>query len=195
MSLLSRMDQVPCLKGVTMQAATRRLLAHREGGRLTDDKLEGRLEPEDIEILEQEIAPTLWYPIESYDRIVALLREVEGGASDDWWVEYGKESASEILAFGPVQALLKGARSFGPRAGIVLIRLSTLYFNFSKWKFQGESLESFQVEVKECEPMSEPCRLIILGFLRHLAKEFVGHSVPIGSERPSSDTIIYRTPI
>jgi hypothetical protein len=42
--------------------------------------------------------------------------------------------------------------------------------------------------------MSEPCRLIVLGFLRHLAQEFVGHEVLLESDRPDHGRIIYRTP-
>jgi hypothetical protein len=194
MSLNFKSHKTPCLKGVTMQAAVRRLEAHRESGKLTDEALEAKLEPEDLELLEQRVAPTLWYPIDAYDRIMLLLRETEGGMGDDWWIRYGEASAAEILAFGPVQAMLKGARSFGPRAGIVLVRMSTLYFNFSKWHFEGESLEAFEVEVSGAEPMSEPCRLIVLGFLRHLAQVFVGHEVAIESDRPVQSRIIYRTP-
>jgi hypothetical protein len=194
MSLNLKSQKTPCLKGATMQAAVRRLEAHRKSGKLSDEVLEAKLEPEDIEMLEQRIALTLWYPIDAYDRIMLLLREIEGGMGDDWWIQYGEASAAEILAFGPIQAMLKAARGFGPRAGIVLVRMSSLYFNFSKWRFDGESLESFEVVVTGAAPMSEPCRLIVLGFLRHLAKVFVGHEVLLESDRPSHSRIIYRTP-
>ena len=177
-----------------MQAAVRRLQAHRDSGKLTDEVLEAKLEPEDLDMLEQRISPTLWYPIDAYDRVMDVLRETEGGMGDDWWVQYGAASAAEILDFRPIQALLRAARGFGPRAGTVLVRMSPLYFNFSKWRFDGESLEDFEVEVTEAEPMSEPCRLIVLGFLRHLAQEFLGHEILLESDRPAHGRIIYRTP-
>ena len=190
----SMLHKTPCLKGITMQAAVKRLEAHRISGKLSDADLDARLEPDDLTMLEQRISPTLWYPIDSYDRIVALLFDVECGIGDGWWIDYGEETAAELLEFGPIQALLKGARSFGPRAGIVLVRMSKLYFNFSKWHFEGDSLESFNVEVTDAEPMSEPCRLIVLGFLRHLAQVFVGHEVPVESYRPVPGRIVYQTP-
>jgi hypothetical protein len=177
-----------------MQYAVRRLLAHRESGKLADDVIEARLERDDQEMLDQRIATTLWYPIDSYDRIMLLLREVEGGMGDEWWIQFGEEHAEELLLFRPVQVMLRGARGFGSRAGIALIKLSTLYFNFGTWSFDGEGLESFTAKVQDATPMSDPCRLIVLGFIRYLVRKFVGHDVTIVSERPSKDVIIYRTP-
>ena len=194
MSPLAQLDVKPSLKGATVAYAVKRLLVHRETGKLTDDLLDSHLEPDDREILENRVAPTLWYPLENYDRLVLLLREIEGGAGDEWWIQYGEESAGEILTYAPIQLMLKGARRFGPRAGSVLVKMSQLYFNFTRWQFEGDSLESFHVEVHEAEGMSEICRLIILGFLRYLARDFVGHDVEIVSSRPTEDLILYHTP-
>jgi hypothetical protein len=112
---------------------------------------------------------------------------------DGWWIRFGEEHAEQLLLYPPVQMMMRGAQTFGSRAGIALIKLSKLYFNFGKWSFDGESLESFTAEVRETAPMSEPCRLIVLGFIRHLVREFVCHDVTIVSERPAEDVIIYRT--
>jgi len=187
-------QNTPSLKGITMQYAVQRLLVHRESGKLTEDVIEARLEPDDREILDLRIVATLWYPIDSYDRIMLLLRDIEGGMGEEWWIQFGEEHALELLRFSPVQMIMRGARSFGSRAGMVLIKLAKLYFNFGKWNFEGDDLESFTVEVRETAPMSEPCRLIVLGFIRHLMREFMGHDVPIVSERPARDVIIFRTP-
>jgi len=183
----------PSLKGITMQYAVKRLLAHRESGKLGEELIEDRLRPVDRAILEHRIATTLWYPIDSYDRIMLLLRDVEGGIGDDWWVRFGEEHAKELLLFRPVQVILRGARSFGSRAGGVLVKLANFYFNFGQWHFEGESLDRFTCEVRETAPMSEPCRLIVLGFIRHLVRDFQGHEVPIVSERPADDVIVFRT--
>lgn len=194
MALSCESPNPPSLKGITMQYAVKRLRAHRESGKLTDDVIEARLERDDREILDHRINTTLWYPIDSYDRIMLLLREVEGGTGDEWWIRFGEEHAEELLLFRPVQVIMRGARSFGSRAGSALIKLSRLYFNFGEWSFDGDSLESFTAEVRETAPMSEPCRLIVLGFIRYLVRQFVGHDVTIVSERPAEDVIIYRTP-
>lgn len=183
----------PSLKGTSVAYAVKRLLAHRKAGELTDDLIESRLEPEDRAILENRVRPTLWYPIENFDRLMLLLRDIEGGADDEWWVEYGVESAADILSFAPIQIILRGARSFGPRAGKALVKMSSLYFNVGRWRFEGDSMESYEVEVSEAEGLSDICRLISLGFLRYVTRDFVGREVGIESSRPTRDLILYRT--
>jgi hypothetical protein len=139
------------------------------------------------------IAATLWYPIASFERLLELLRIVEGGHGSDFFVAYGRESAADTLKAPGVEIILKGARAFGARAGIPLIKLAKLFYNVSEWEFVADNLEDFTVHVSDAEALSEPLRYVALGFIRHLVCEFVGREVAITSERASPNRIIYRT--
>jgi hypothetical protein len=162
-------------------------------GKIQQADLENHLEAVDRDLIEQNIAASLWYPLDSYERIVQLVRQAEGGVGAEYWIRFGRENAEDVLASSAVQVFLKAARGFGPRAGIALIKLARLFFNFGEWSWEGDSLEKFKIEVSEAQYLSESVRLGALGFMLHLAQLFAGHEVRIVSERPSNDVVIYRT--
>jgi hypothetical protein len=180
------------LKGISLQIAVDRLNRHVDSGKLTREKMEERLQPEDFEILDRRIAMTLWYPLESYERIVRLIQEVEGGVGDRFWVRFGEETAKESLSSAALQVLIKGARKFGNRAGIPLVKLGNLFFNFSHWHFEGDDLEHFTIEITDAGPMPEIVRHAAQGFVQHLVYEFTGKHVKISAERPTLDRVIFR---
>jgi len=182
----------PSLKGISLQIAIDRLNRHVDSGKLTREKMEDRLEPEDFEILDKRITPTLWYPLENYERIVRLIQEAEGGVGDRFWVRFGEDTARETLSSAAVQVLIRGARKFGDRAGIPLVKLGKLFFNFSEWRFEGDNLEHFTIEITDAEPMPEIVRHAVQGFIQHVVFEFTGKKVECTGERPRPDTIVFR---
>lgn len=184
---------VPSMKGIGFVPLVERLHGHIEAGKLCKADLERKLEATDRELLEARIGPTLWYPIASYERMLRLLRDREGAAGNDFFVAFGTDTAADSLGTGPIQILLKGAKAFGARAGIALIKLSKLYFNFSEWHFEGNDLEQFVIEVTDAADFPEPCRYSTLGFMQYLVLEFTGEAVQLSSQRPTRDRIVYRT--
>lgn len=184
---------IPSLKGISLQIAIDRLNRHVDSGKLTHEKMEERLQPEDFEILGKRIAATLWYPLENYERIVLLIQEIEGGVGDRFWVQFGEDTARETLSSAAVQVLIKGARKFGNRAGIPLVKLGNLFFNFSEWRFEGDDLEHFTIEITGAEPMPEIVRHAVQGFIQHVVFEFTGSPIKVTAERPRRDTVIFRS--
>jgi len=186
-------EVLPCIKGLVLQPAVRRLEHQIELGKIGEPDLDAQLDAEDRWILEQRVAPTLWYPITSYERIVELVRAAEGGVGDAYWVRFGRENGEDVLESKAVSVFLRSARGFGPRAGIALIKLSQIFFNFAEWSFEGKTLESFTIDVRKATAMPDSVRLGTLGFIIHLVCKFVGDEIDIVSERPSRDHVIFRT--
>ena len=186
-------SSVPSMKGIGFAPVIERLRARIDTGKLSDLELDLKLQEADRALLESPIGPTLWYPVVSFERLLLLLRDQEGGIGNDYFVTLGVDTAEASLSTGAVQVLLKGARAFGPRAGIALIKLSKLYFNFSEWDFEGDDLEHFTVVVSDAAPLPEPCRYTTLGFMQHLVLQFTGKRVRLTSQRPSADRIVYKT--
>jgi hypothetical protein len=182
----------PSLKGISLQIAIDRLNRHVDSGKLTREKMEERLLPEDFEILGKRIAPTLWYPLANYERIVTLIQEVEGGVGDRFWVKFGEDTARETLGSKAIQVLIMGAKKFGDRAGIPLVKLGSLFFNFSEWQFEGDDLEHFTITISEAGPMPEIVRHAVQGFIQHIVEEFTGKPVNVTGERPRRDKIVFR---
>jgi hypothetical protein len=184
---------VPSIKGVTMLRAVNRLQALLENGKLQQSELEVHLDDDDLQLLDQRIAPTLWYPIDCYERVMLLVRSSEGGVGDGYWVRFGAETAAEAFESKSVQIILTGARAFGPRAGVALIKLSGLFYNFAEWQWEGEITGQFSITARGASAMPELARHGSLGFIQHFAEEFLGRAVPMTSDRPTRDVIIYRT--
>jgi len=158
----------PSLKGISLQIAIDRLNRHVDSGKLTRDKMEERLLPEDFEILDKRIASTLWYPLANYE-----------------------DTARETLGSAAVQVLIKGAKKFGNRAGIPLVKLGSLFFNFSTWQFEGDDLEHFTITISDAGPMPEIVRHAVQGFVQHIIYEFTGKPVKVTGERPRHDKIVF----
>lgn len=184
---------VPSVKGVTMLHAIRRMRSQIERGAIKESQLDACLEEGDRAFIDQRIAPTLWYPIDCYARMMMMLRDAEGGSGNDYWIQFGRETALEVVQTTPVQIVLKGARPFGPRAGMALIKMSSLFYNFGSWKFTGEILDDFVIESSGVSDLPELSRFGTLGFIQYFAEEFLGHSVPMTSIRPQRDKVIYKT--
>ncbi len=184
-------DFTPSLKGISLQIAIDRLNRHVDAGRLTREKLEERLLPEDLEILDKHVTKTLWYPLANYERIVTLIQEIEGGIGERFWVKFGEETARETLSSTAIQVLMRGARKFGDRAGIPLVKLGSLFFNFSKWQFEGDNFEHFTITITEASDMPEIVRHAVQGFIQHVVLEFTGKAVKVIGERPTRDRIVF----
>ncbi len=186
-------ENIPSVKGVTMLHAIERIRRQIEAGKITESELNAFLQEDDRAFIDERVAATFWYPIDSYARMMHMLREAEGGNGNDYWINFGRETAIEVLQTAPVQIVLKGARPFGPRAGMALVKMARLFYNFGEWAFEGEILDDFVIESSGVEGLPELSRYGTQGFIQYFAEEFLGHEVPMTSLRPSRDVVIYKT--
>jgi hypothetical protein len=63
----------PCIKGALFEPVVADILGLVEAGRLTQTALEAQLQSIDLAFLESKLSTALWYPIETYARLLELL--------------------------------------------------------------------------------------------------------------------------
>lgn len=201
----------PAIKGSIFRGATEDLARLRGEGRISEERLEAQLPPEDLVLLEREINPAGWYPLESYARLLRLLGEIEGAGKDEYFAERGRASARRLMETGLYQQLAFLSRwqqtidwdgkeessliaSYARNLRLVA-SLASLIYNVGEWAVapDPEHPRRLRIEVREASAYSEPMRLAIEGFLNEcarVAREDLGRLHV--SERPSSDLMLFR---
>jgi len=200
------MATVPSIKGSVFAGVVADVQKLVTGGRLSPDELTRRLEPGDIELLEEEIRLSEWYDINIYARMGELLRDVEGGGSNDYLREAGRRTTRRLLESGLYQQL-----EYLQRAGLaktadeearfeafgrdlrLLTTLSGSILNFSRWasKPDPEHARRHIIEVSEARDFPE----VLCWRSEGLMNEMVTH---LGEpdlwcwERPKADLVVFR---
>lgn len=177
------------VKGMLLEPPMRRVRKLVDAGKLDEDALEEWLEPGEETLLFERPHAGFWYPIALHDRLMRLLCRFEGGDDPRWWVEFGRSEADGVLSRGPLRTLVKGASAFGSRAGVALVRMAELAFNFGRWRFRGEGLEEFAVEGEDVEDLPESFRWVLEGFIAEVAHRVAGVELCVTSERPAPDRV------
>jgi hypothetical protein len=204
----------PSIKGMLFKGVIDDLTRLREQGRVSEEQLDAPLALEDVALLERQINPAAWYPMESYVRFMQLLGEVEGAGKDAYFVERGRASARRLMAAGFYQQLAFLSRweenvdqdASDPSATIadytrnlkMVSSLASAVYNVGKWVVEPDPEHAGRVciAVREARAYSEPMRLAIEGFLNECARaarEDLAH-LHI-SERPAPDLILIRMTI
>ncbi|OGP83261.1 MAG: hypothetical protein A2Y95_06485 [Deltaproteobacteria bacterium RBG_13_65_10] len=184
----------PSIKGIGMQLAIDGLHRVMESGLLTREQLEVRLQPSDLQILDDKIVPGLWYPIDTCGRLIEVAVESEEKNRADFLVRVGTLVAAELFSSEIYQNFISSAEKWGARSGKVMLGLTRLVLNFGEWSYDPGPPDGdwFTVEAAESEALPEVLRHIGQGSIAYLASRINKREVPVTSERPSPDRIVYR---
>ena len=200
------MSDVPSIKGGVFALAVEDLSKLVSDDKISQEELERRLDPQDIEYLDQLVSATRWYPICSYARILALLRDVEGGGSNDYLRGRGARSAETLLQAGLYQQLgyLKRTQleqendprgrflAFG-RDLRLLTTLSASILNFAHWesKPDPERDDRYVIEVTDAQDFPDVLCWTSDGFINQMATR---HGEPYlwRWDRDRHDLIVFR---
>jgi hypothetical protein len=186
----------PAIKGTVMVNLVEDVLRLRGEGRISEEELAARLEPRDLEVLEEKILPT-WYPIDTYRRLTELLLEKEGGG-EDYLRERGAGSARRLLEAGMYEQMRR-LRPGGPvvsmadveRSVRALVTMSQTILNFGR----GEVLRDPQhekrliIQISEAAAYPEVLRFTSEGFYNACVRA-AGRSYRWRSSRPAPDRIL-----
>lgn len=200
------MSSQPSIKGSVFTSIVedvKKLLASRG---IAQAELARWLRAEDIRLLGQTIGAASWYDIRSYTRMNELLRDVEGGGSNDYLRERGRLTARRLLDAGFYQQLeylqrAEVARTTGEQArfeafGRDLRKLTTLsssILNFSRWtsKPDPEREGYYVIDVSEARDYPEVLAWRSDGFVNGMANQR-GDGDLWRWERVSADRIVFR---
>jgi hypothetical protein len=200
------MSDVPSIKGGVFRLAVEDLSKLVSDDKISREELERRLQAEDLGYLDQEISATKWYPIYSYARLLALLRDVEGGGSNEYLRKRGGRSAETLLQAGLYQQLSYLKRTQleqenDPRARYLafgrdlrlLTTLSSAILNFARWvsKPDPDHDDRYVIEVSEASDYPDVLCWTTDGFINQMATR---HGEPYlwNWERERHDFIVFR---
>jgi hypothetical protein len=200
------MPDVPSIKGGVFSLAIEDLSKLVADETISRDEVARRLEPGDLEYLDEEIRLTGWYDIRAYARIVELLKELEGGGSNEYLRMRGARSAEHLLQAGLYQQLeyLKRTQleqENDPRARFLafgrdlrlLATMSGTVLSFTSWKSKPDPAydDRYVIEVSDANDFPETLCWTSDGFINQMATRH-GEPALWGWDRPRRDFVIYR---
>jgi hypothetical protein len=197
---------LPSIKGSVFAAAVEDVSKLIATATLSPVEAKRWLEPEDFALLDSLVSVASWYDIRSYDRMNQLLRDVEGGGSNDYLRDKGRQTAKRLLEAGLYAQLEYLHRTEFSRTtnaqerfkafGRDLKKLSTLsasILSFSSWnaRTDPEHAMRYRIEVSEAANMPETLAWRSDGFVNELAAQ---HDTPDlwSWSRPRHDLIVFR---
>jgi hypothetical protein len=179
--------------------AREEVLALVAEGRLSWEDLHARLEPGEISLVREMPPSPNWYPIATYDRLVTTLMDVEGGGSNEYLVERGKQAVESLTAAGLELRIEEAsldretADPWWARVGPALVTLPSAIYSDSNWLLvPGEDRGRFTLEVTDAAGLPESLRHSVQGVLECLATRLIGALVRVTSGRPSLDRVVFR---
>jgi len=182
----------PSIKGAALRPLAAAVNALVDSGKLAVTELDAALGPDEVTMLESEIAAGLWYPVASFDQMGLLLCRQAGSADPAWIAGFCREHAESLLADGPYGSFVERRRRLGVRAGTALVKLSELLLSFGEWSYAGDPRHGFLLEVRDAAPMSELLQHAAGGFVTHIAAAMMERPIEVSSERPAPDRVLYR---
>ena len=199
------MPVVPSIKGsvfVHLVEDTQKLLAAK---RVKQEELSRWLKPKDLELFAERVQAHEWYDIRAYARFSELLRDVEGGGSNEYLRKRGAKNAKRLLEAGLYQQLEYTHRTLFVREsdkearflafGRDLARLTTIsssILNFGRTAHKPDPDRKMRWLIEVTQAREYPDALVWAsdGFTNEMARQ---HNSPDlwAWERPESDRIVW----
>ena len=200
------MPSQPSIKGSVFAGVVEDVCKLVRRGGVSVDDLTRWLKPEDVDLLDGEINLSGWYDIAVYTRMSELLRDVEGGGSNEYLRQRGRLTARRLLESGLYQQLeyvqrTELVRAQDPRARFqafgrdlrLLATLSGSILNFSRWTSKPDPEEAgrYVIEVSEAKDFPDVLCWSSDGLVNEMATQ---HGEPDlwRWERVRSDLIFFR---
>jgi hypothetical protein len=144
-----------------------------------------------VALLDEKVGGALWYPIDTYRRLLEVLRDVEGGAHPEAYLrQRGANAAQRLIDSGLYSQLHPSIARWGERAGRIMVTLGAVIYNFSRWTSTvGE--HGFQIEAHDAAPFPEVSRGIVEGFIEVITTLALGGGVRVTSQRPTPDRLVF----
>ena len=195
------MTSEPSIKGSALSSVVEDLRALRDSGRISRARIEKTLQPVDLALLDTQIEPALWYPIQSYARLTEVLLDVLGRGDPQYIADRGARAAQRLWESGLYVQLQHGeekaakARRTGgvmsDRDARVITTLSGAIFNFTRWKYRVEETGPV-IEVSEAEALPEVSVWAARGFLEYVVSRLRRVETRVTATRVASDRIEFR---
>jgi len=187
----------PSVKGslfVTGVAAVRR---YRDAGLLSEDQIAVRLGPVALEMLDQKIDISRWYPIEAFCEMVDIDWEIAAGRDPDYMRRLGAVAARRFFERGIYQQLdyAKRAERVGSRRSLVrqaklIATITNSLYSFIEVDVRVTS-DLLEIVYGNAALLYEALRYTTEGFMNEVNR-WQGSSRRWESERVAPDRVHFR---
>jgi len=196
----------PSIKGSVFVRAVEDTLKLVSAGTLARSHLGRWLRPTDMALLDQPVISSGWYNVQTYGRLLELLRDVEGEGRNEYLRERGARSAELLRKAGQYQQMeylnrTQAAQQKDPRARILAfgrdLRLITTVFgsllNFGRLEVKSdpEQVDRYVMEYVDVAAYPEGLCWTTDGFVNRISKPRDQPDL-WRWERPAPDRIVYR---
>ena len=178
------MSSIPSIKGSVFSGVVEDVNKLLQSGLASRREAKRWLQPEDFALLDQPVVITRWYDIRSYARMNELLRDVEGGGSNQYLRTLGRQTANRLLEAGLYSQLEYLNRTEVSKVGDgpmrfaafgrdlkLLTTISASILNFSRWASgpDPECARRYRIEVTEANDFPEVLAWRSDGFVNQMA--------------------------
>ena len=178
------MSSVPSIKGSVFSGVVEDVNKLLQSGLASRREAKRWLQPEDFALLDVPVVITRWYDIRSYARMNELLRDVEGGGSNQYLRTLGRQTANRLLEAGLYSQLEYLNRTEVSKVGDgpmrfaafgrdlrLLTTISASILNFSRWTSQPDPdcAARYLIEVTEARDFPEVLAWRSDGFVNQMA--------------------------
>lgn len=183
------------IKGSGFESAVQDVKRLVADGVITPAELEERLTQADRNYLAAPVMPSLWYPLDSYERIVGLLLDKEGRGDPEYLVDRGRRAAERLTKAGVYSQLDATIERWGESFGKVMATLGGALFSGTEWSISRveDAGSRYRIDVKIPAGFPECARLTSQGFIESLGTHARGARIRVDSHRPSATRMSFVT--
>jgi len=189
----------PAIKGSAFAGVAEDLQKLQDQGDLSREELCTFLPEADVALLDEPISPGFWYPMAAYDRMLAMLVELEGG--DDpraYLLGRGERAMQRLMDLGIYNQFASLEKGWTRLSGRVLGTIGQVVYNFLTFSIVseheadapvGEQSERFTILVKDGGQLSRNAQTTIEGAVAALASRAAHGPVTVSSARVATDEV------
>jgi YD repeat-containing protein len=184
----------PSVKGSLLLNCAVAMRRHRDAGRVSEDELAARLGAAALELLDQKIDISRWYPIDAFCEMVDMDWEISAGRNPDYARRMGKDSAARFFHSGIYQQLDYAKRVTRVESRSALVRQSRLIttvtnalYNFMEIEVRVEG-DCLVISFENAAAFSEALRYTTEGFMDEINRQ-QGSARRWSSERVRPDRV------
>src|SRR5262245_34110825 len=141
------------------------------------------------------VAPSAWYPVDFYDRVLVLMMNRAGDGRSEYLVELGRQAAAALASQGIYKQLERKAGDEADERFVrQLLTLARALYSFTTWELETFEPDEgwFVIKISDAARYPESLRWRNCGFLEAMTAHAVGRAVTLTSERQPADTIRFR---
>jgi len=138
------------------------------------------------------IAPSAWYPVRVYDRVLTLMMQRAGDGRTEYLVELGREASAALARQGIYKQMDRRAGSEDPERFVrTLLTLAKALYSFTSWDLEqyDAATGKFVIRISGAGDYPESLRWRNCGFLEAMTSQATGRACTLTSVREPWDCI------